>query len=162
MDIFDRKKQGGVFGMCYAHKNIHYHDPKGSVFYIPNQGFLKSHFWESHPVSPILGILLYPISGNHIPHTGIYYIPLQGVISQMWELEISHFRELHPKYGIYKPLGLLQDTHFVCTNCKSCQGIPLKPLVYQNWYMQNTSFGTRIPEMVYTNFGKIPILVYEK
>lgn len=36
MDIFDRKKQGGVFGTCYAHKNIHYHDPKGSVFYIPN------------------------------------------------------------------------------------------------------------------------------
>lgn len=32
MDIFDRKKQGGVFGTCYAHKNIHYHDPKGSVF----------------------------------------------------------------------------------------------------------------------------------
>lgn len=29
-------------------------------------------------------------------------------------------RELHPKYGIYKPSGLLQDTHFVCTNCKSC------------------------------------------
>lgn len=28
MDIFDRKKQGGVFGTCYAHKNIHYHDPK--------------------------------------------------------------------------------------------------------------------------------------
>ena len=51
MDIFDRKKQGGVFGTCYAHKNIHYHDPKGSVFYIPNWGFLKSHFWESHPVS---------------------------------------------------------------------------------------------------------------
>lgn len=38
--------------------------------------------------------------------------------------------------------------------------IPLKPLVYQNWYMQNTSFGTHIPEMVYTNLGKIPIMVY--
>lgn len=36
MDIFDRKKQGGVFGTCYAHKNIRYHDPKGSVFHIPN------------------------------------------------------------------------------------------------------------------------------
>lgn len=32
--------------------------------------------------------------------------------------------------------------------------------MYQNWYMQNTSFGTHIPEMVYTNLGKIPILVY--
>lgn len=45
MDIFDRKKQGGVFGMCYAHKNIHYHDPKGSVlveyqlWYIPKLVF---------------------------------------------------------------------------------------------------------------------------
>lgn len=28
----------------------------------------------------------------------------------MWELEISHFRELHPKYGIYKPSGLLLDS----------------------------------------------------
>lgn len=46
MDIFDRKKQGGVFGTCYAHKNIHYHDPKGSVFhilgnYIPNTGYIS-------------------------------------------------------------------------------------------------------------------------
>ena len=36
----------------------------------------------------------------------------------MWELEISHFRELHPKYGIYKPSGLLpEDTTHRTTAC---------------------------------------------
>ena len=133
---------------------------------IPNQGFCKSHFRE-----------LYPTSGKCIPYQGFYYIPFLGIISRKRDFIISHFREpypkygnqtypilglIYPKYGIYKPSGLLQDTHFVCTNCKSCQGIPLRPLVYQNWYMQNTGFGTHIPEMVYINLGKIPILVYEK
>lgn len=31
---------------------------------------------EKRETYPTLGILLYPISGNYIPYTGIYYIPL--------------------------------------------------------------------------------------
>lgn len=40
------------------------------------------------------------------------YIPLLVSVYQKWYL--------YTKSGTYKPLGLLQDTHFVCTNCKSC------------------------------------------
>ena len=96
MDISDRKKQGGVFGTCYAHKNIHHHDPKGSVFCknihhirdflnpisgsrIPFPGnishtrdFTISHFRESYPT---YGNLLHPTLGSHIPNVGIRNIP---------------------------------------------------------------------------------------
>lgn len=75
MDIFDRKKQSGVFGTCYAHKNIH--PISGSRIPFPGnishtRDFTISHFRESYPT---YGNLLHPTLGSHIPNVGIRNIP---------------------------------------------------------------------------------------
>lgn len=75
MDIFDRKKQSGVFGTCYAHKNIH--PISGSRIPFPGnishtRDFTISHFRETYPT---YGNLLHPTLGSHIPNVGIRNIP---------------------------------------------------------------------------------------
>lgn len=94
------------------------------ILYIPFSG-ITSLFREN----------AHPISGKYIPNTGILYIPLSGIISLFWEKiislfwekTISHFRELYPRKGKNKPIGLLQDTHFVHTKYILLGGKPLKP-----------------------------------
>lgn len=78
------------------------------ILYIPLSG-ITSLFREN----------AHPISGKYIPNTGILYIPLSGII--------SHFRELYPRKGKNKPIGLLQDTHFVHTKYILLGEKPLKP-----------------------------------
>lgn len=87
------------------------------ILYIPFSG-ITSLFREN----------AHPISGKYIPNTGILYIPLSGIISLFWEKTISRFRELYPRKGKNKPIGLLQDTHFVCTKYYLVRGKPLIPL----------------------------------
>ena len=86
------------------------------ILYIPLSGIISLFRENAHP-----------ISGNYIPNTGILYIPLSGIISLFWEKTISPFRELYPRKGKNKPIGLLQDTHFVHTKYILLGEKPLKP-----------------------------------
>lgn len=74
------------------------------ILYIPFSGIISLFRENAHP-----------ISGNYIPNTGILYIPLSGIISLFWDIVPENGIWFFPRKGKNKPIGLLQDTHFVHT-----------------------------------------------
>lgn len=127
------------------------------ILYIPFSG-ITSLFREN----------AHPISGKYIPNTGILYIPLSGIISLFWEKTISHFRELYPRKGKNKPIGLLQDTHFVHTKYILLGGKPPKTPFQQPTASASSSFNAdqrnlSIPPQPYhISFASVPHIYFER